>query len=96
MKKGVDSINRFDPTVLTMAIVRLISSLIELTAALLMLWVNDVKKAVVINSTLAVVGPFIFIITMTIGIYHIADELSYSKLIFIVLGVCFILYGIFK
>lgn len=88
--------NRFDPVVLSMAGVRLISSLIEFTAAILMILTNDLKKAIAINSILAIVGPIIFIVTMTIGVYHIANELSYSKLIFITLGVCFILYGIFK
>lgn len=88
--------NRFDPVVLSMALVRLLSSALELTAALLMLSLNDVKKAVAINSLLAIVGPIVFLLTMTIGIYHIASELSYSKLIFITLGVCFILYGVFK
>ncbi|WP_243290210.1 YqhV family protein [Bacillus sp. FJAT-47783] len=87
---------RFDPIVLSMAGVRLISSLIEFTAAMLMILTNDLKKAIAINSILAIVGPVIFIVTMTIGVYHIANELSYSKLIFITLGVCFILYGIFK
>ncbi|NPC93267.1 YqhV family protein [Bacillus sp. WMMC1349] len=85
-----------NPAVLTMAMLRMLSSLIELTAAVVMLLVNDVKKAVVVNSVLAMVGPIIFIITMTIGIYQIAGQLSYAKLILIFTGVVFIIAGIYK
>lgn len=86
----------FDSTVMTMAGLRIFSASIELTAAILMLVFNDVKKAVAINSLLAIVGPIIFILTMTVGIFHMADQLSYAKLIFIGLGVFFILFGIYK
>ncbi|SCA86715.1 hypothetical protein BGLY_2892 [Bacillus glycinifermentans] len=85
-----------NPTVLTMAALRVVSSLIELTAAIVMLLLNDVRKAVAVNSVLAMVGPFIFIITMTIGIYQIAGQLSYAKLILIFMGVVFIIAGIYK
>jgi len=88
--------NKWNPTVLSMAGLRFLSSFLELLAALLMLATNDIKKAIAINSLLAIIGPFIFLITMAIGVFQIADQLSYSKLIFIFLGVCFILYGIFK
>ncbi len=75
-------------TVLTMAGLRVLSSLIELSAAIIMLLTNDIRKAVVVNSILAIVGPLIFIITMTIGIYQIAGQLSYAKLILIFAGWC--------
>ncbi len=65
--------------------------MIELTAAIVMLVTNDVRKAVVVNSILAIVGPLIFIITMTVGIYQIAGQLSYAKLILIFTGVVLIL-----
>nr|MDH3153889.1 YqhV family protein [Bacillus licheniformis] len=85
-----------NPTVLTMAALRVVSSLIELTAAVVMLLTNDVRKAVAVNSVLAMVGPLIFIITMTIGIYQIAGRLSYAKLILIFMGVVLIIAGIYK
>ncbi len=85
-----------NPTVLSMAALRVVSSLIELTAAVVMLLTNDVRKAVAVNSVLAMVGPLIFIITMTIGIYQIAGQLSYAKLILIFMGVVFIIAGIYK
>ncbi|MCR9038811.1 YqhV family protein [Bacillus sp. L381] len=83
-------------TVLTMAGLRVLSSLIELSAAIIMIITNDIRKAVVVNSILAVVGPMIFIITMTIGIYQIAGQLSYAKLILIFAGVVLILAGVHK
>lgn len=89
-------ISKFDSTVLTMAGLRILSASIEFSAAIVMLILNDVKKAVVINSLLAIVGPVVFIITMTIGIFHIADQVSHGKLIFIGIGVFFILFGIYK
>ncbi|WP_353855272.1 YqhV family protein [Bacillus sp. Bos-x628] len=84
------------PSVALMAGMRFLSATIELTAAILILITNDVRKAVVINSILAMIGPLIFIITMTIGIYQIAGQFSYAKLILIFLGVVFILVGIYK
>ncbi|AEB24677.1 MULTISPECIES: YqhV family protein [Bacillus] len=83
-------------TVLTMAGLRVLSSLIELSAAIIMIITNDIRKAVVVNSILAIVGPLIFIITMTIGIYQIAGQLSYAKLILIFAGVVLILAGVHK
>ncbi|KYD25704.1 DUF2619 domain-containing protein [Geobacillus sp. NFOSA3] len=85
-----------EPAVLSMAGMRLLSAAIEMIAALVMLLFNDVKKALAVNAILAVVGPTIFIITMTIGLLSLADELSFSKLGFIALGVILILIGIYK
>ncbi|MCD7033195.1 YqhV family protein [Metabacillus sp. GX 13764] len=93
MKKWLSS---FDSTVAAMAGLRILSASIELTAAILMLVFNDVKKAVAINSMLAFVGPVILVTTMTIGVFQIADQISYGKLIIIALGVGLILVGVFK
>jgi len=93
MKRWLSTI---ETTVLSMAGLRILSATIELTAAILMLVFNDVKKAIAINALLAVVGPVILITTMTIGLLSIADDLSFSKLFFVALGVGFILFGIYK
>jgi hypothetical protein len=85
-----------EPPVLSMAGLRFISAAIELSAAILMLLLNDVKKAVAVNAFLAIVGPVIFIVTMTIGLLSLTDELSYSKLFLIAIGVGFILFAIYK
>jgi sugar phosphate permease len=86
----------FDPAVLSMAGIRLFSGVLEISAAIIMLCLNDVKKAIIVNSMLAVVGPLIFISTMMIGLISMADEITFSKLIFIGIGVGFILFGIYK
>lgn len=93
MKKWLSTI---DTTILSMAGLRFVSATIELTAAIAMLMLNDVKKAVALNAMLALVGPFIFIATMTIGLLSMTDDLSFSKLFFIGIGVAFILIGIYK
>ncbi|CAG9623165.1 YqhV family protein [Sutcliffiella rhizosphaerae] len=93
MKKFLSHI---DQTVLSMAGLRLFSGLLEITAAIIMLSLNDVKKAIVVNSMLAIVGPLIFISTMMIGLISMANEVSLSKMIFIAIGVGFILFGIYK
>ncbi|AGT32747.1 hypothetical protein M493_12500 [Geobacillus genomosp. 3] len=85
-----------DPSVLAMAGMRMLSALVELSAALLMLAFNDVKKALAINAALAVVGPTVMIVTMTIGLLSLADELSFSRLGLVALGVALILFAIYK
>jgi hypothetical protein len=83
-------------SVLTMAGLRIVSASIELAAAITMLLLNDVKKALAVNAMLAVVGPIILVLTMTVGLISLADELSFRKLFIIGLGVAIILYGIYK
>lgn len=85
-----------ETTVLSMAGLRFLSASIELIAAITMLLLNDVRKAVAVNAALAMIGPLIFIATMTIGLLSLTDELSFSKLLFIGIGVGFILIGIYK
>jgi hypothetical protein len=85
-----------EPAVLSMAGMRLLSAVMEMIAALAMLLFNDVKKALVVNAILAVIGPTIFIVTMAIGLLSLADELSFAKLGLIALGVILILIGIYK
>lgn len=81
---------------MSMAGLRILSALIELSAAITMLLLNDVRKALAINAFLAIVGPTVLITTMSIGLISLADELSLSKLLFIGLGVGMILFGIYK
>lgn len=85
-----------DKAVLAMAILRLLSGTIEITAALIMIRLNEVSKALVVNSMLALVGPFVLMTTTIIGLIGLSDRLSFGKIFFILLGVGFILYGIRK
>ncbi|WP_209123078.1 YqhV family protein [Alkalihalobacillus sp. BA299] len=84
----------FETALLGMVFLRVISGLIELSAAGLMLKFNSIEKAVAVNAILAIVGPLVLITTMTIGLIGLADKLSVSKLILIGLGVMLILIGI--
>jgi hypothetical protein len=79
-----------------MATLRLISGSIEIGAALFMLKVGQVDKALTINTTLAFVGPTVLIITTTIGLVGLADKLSWVKMTWIMLGVFCLLIGTLK
>lgn len=79
-----------------MALLRILSGSIELTAALVMLKLNDVTKALSVNAMLALVGPLILISTTTIGLVGLSDKLSPVKLMWVVAGVGCLLIGILK
>lgn len=89
-------IGLFNKIVLSMATLRIISGCIEILAALLMLRFNQVEKALLVNSGLALVGPFVLLTTTTIGLLGIAEKLSFSKLLFVLAGVALIFIGILK
>ncbi|GGE53771.1 YqhV family protein [Priestia taiwanensis] len=89
-------LSTIETTVLSMAVLRLIGGSLEVTIALLMLFFNDPKKSLALNSILAMVGPFILLSTIAIGVAGVAQELSFSKLVFVGIGVTCILIGVFK
>ncbi len=83
-----------EKAVMIMAVLRLFSGSIEIIAALLILRLNDIEKALIVNSSLALVGPIILIVTTTVGLLGIAEKISISKIVCIFLGVSLILIGI--
>lgn len=85
-----------DKFVVGMASLRVLSGTIEILAAVLMLRLMQVEKALLINSGLAFVGPLILLLTTTIGLVGMAERLSASKLLWILCGVTCIFYGILK
>lgn len=85
-----------DKFVTSMASLRMLSGSIEILAAILMLKLGRVDKALAVNSALAFVGPSILIITTAIGLSGMADRLSWSKILWIGLGVTCLLIGIMK
>ncbi|SIQ35070.1 Protein of unknown function [Paenibacillus macquariensis] len=85
-----------DKFVVSMATLRIISGSIEIAAALFMLKVGQVDKALTINTALAFVGPTVLILTTSIGLLGMADKLSWAKMAWILLGVSFLLIGILK
>jgi hypothetical protein len=82
--------------VVSMASLRLFSGLLEISAALLMLRFMQVDKALIVNTSLALVGPFVLLTTTTIGLAGMAEKLSFVKIGWILLGVSFIFIGILK
>lgn len=85
-----------DKAAFGMAMLRILSGTIEVTAAIVMLRLNDVQKALVVNSMLALVGPFVLISTTAIGLIGLSDKLSPVKLIWILAGVGCLLIGILR
>ena len=86
----------FEKIVLGMAALRFLSSTIEFTAALFMLWYNSVETAFKINATLAMVGPTVMITVTSLGLVGLAGKVPAQGLIFILLGVACIFYGMSK
>ncbi|UUZ94305.1 YqhV family protein [Paenibacillus sp. P25] len=82
--------------VLSMAAIRILSGSIEILAAMIMLRFNQIEKALLVNSGLALVGPFVLLTTTTIGLIGLADKLSFSKMIWVLAGVSCIFIGILK
>lgn len=83
-------------TVLAMAILRIISGTLEVTAAIIMLKLNSVERALLVNSSLALVGPLILISTTAIGLSGLADKLSPGKFLWVLAGVTCLFIGILK
>lgn len=76
-----------------MALLRLLSATVEVTAALLMLRFGRVETAFKINAVLGLVGPFVLIGVTSLGLFGMAGKVSYEKILAIVVGVLLILYG---
>lgn len=85
-----------DKYVSWMAALRFLSGSVEIAAALIMLRLNQVDKALAVNSGLALVGPTILILTTAVGLTGMAEQLSWGKLGWIGCGVAFLLFGILK
>jgi hypothetical protein len=80
-------------TVHHMAVVRVISGLLEIGVAILFLKAGRVDTALRMNAFLGLVGPLVFIAVSVLGIAAIAVKLSWFKIIFLVLGLTLVLIG---
>ncbi len=76
-----------------MALLRMISGTIELTAAVLMLHFHNLETACRINGLLGLVGPTILILVSALGVAGLAGKLEAWKLALVVCGVLCILVG---
>ncbi|MCL0052200.1 YqhV family protein [Peptococcaceae bacterium] len=86
----------FDKVVFSMALMRFLSSMIELSAALLMLKFNRVETALQINALLALIGPIILFIVTFLGIIGVSRKLSLVNMLYILAGVVLIFIGVHK
>lgn len=86
--------NLLEKAIIGMAFLRLMSGSIEIIAALLIIKFNEIEKALIINSSLALIGPLVLIATTTIGLFGIAEKVSFAKIFWILGGVGLILYGV--
>ncbi|WP_102274984.1 YqhV family protein [Cytobacillus massiliigabonensis] len=84
----------FEKAIMGIALLRILSGCIEIFVAFLILKFNDIEKALVVNSSLALVGPIILMITTTIGLVGLSEKVPLTKLIWIFGGVACILYGV--
>ncbi|MBB6446374.1 YqhV family protein [Bacillus benzoevorans] len=84
----------YEKAILGMALLRILSGSLEIIVALMFLKYNNLEKALMLNSSLALVGPIILITTTTIGLFGIAEKISFAKLFWVFGGVACILYGV--
>lgn len=82
-----------EKAIIGMASLRLMSGSLEIIAALLIIKFNQVEKALVINSGLALVGPLVLLLTTSIGLVGMADRISLWKITWIFTGVLCIYIG---
>ncbi len=83
-----------EKAILGMAFLRFFSGSLEILVALLFIKYNDIEKALVMNSSLALVGPLILLLTTTIGLVGMAEKISLSKILWVFGGVACIIYGV--
>ncbi|MEK4496641.1 YqhV family protein [Ureibacillus sp. FSL W8-0352] len=76
-----------------MVLLRYLSGSIELSIATLMWKSNDLEKALMLNSMLALVGPTILIVTTGIGISGLSEKISFLKMLCLFSGIVLIIIG---
>ncbi len=82
-----------DHTVLAMALLRVFSGLVELSAALLIIRLNKVDAALRINGVLAVIGPTILLAGIIVGIAGLSDRIPFFRLLLVYIGAFLIFFG---
>ncbi len=76
-----------------MALLRMISGIMEITAALLILRLHRVEAALRVNAVLGLLGPVFFLAVSALGIVALAVRVSPAKIMILVAGACLILWG---
>jgi len=89
--KGLVILFKIQNILMAMVFMRILSGLIELSAALLMHYFNNVSTAIRINAILGLIGPIILIIVTSLGLIEIREQINYFNLLLIFIGVSLIL-----
>lgn len=79
-----------EAALLYIILLRILSGSIDILAAFTMYKLANLEKAFVVNTSLALVGPVIFIITTGIGLAGMQDKISFSKMLCLFSGVILI------
>lgn len=80
-------------TVRAMGLMRIVSGLIEVAAAVLILRFARLETAMQINAALGLVGPAVFIGVTVLGVAGLTGKVSATKLLMIVVGVTLVFLG---
>jgi hypothetical protein len=76
-----------------MAVIRVISGLLEIATAIVFIKVGRVDAALRLNAFLGLIGPIIFILVSALGIAAIAVKLSWLKIGMLSLGLILVIIG---
>ena len=76
-----------------MALIRVISGLLEIGTAIVFIKLGRVDSALRLNAFLGLIGPVIFILVSALGVAAIAVKLSWMKIVIISLGILLVVWG---
>ncbi len=80
-------------TVNNMAVLRVISGLLEIGVAIVFFKAGRVDTALRLNAFLGLIGPIVFILVSVLGIAAIAVKLSWYKVLLLSIGMLLVLLG---
>ncbi|NLW09284.1 MAG: DUF2619 domain-containing protein [Firmicutes bacterium] len=75
------------------ATLRVISGILEISAALVIIRLRRIEAALRINALLGLIGPLVFLAVSALGIVALAVKISPVKIILLLAGAFFILWG---
>ena len=75
------------------ATLRVISGILEISAALVIIRLRRIEAALRINALLGLIGPLVFLAVSALGIVALAVKISPVKIILLLAGAIFILWG---
>ncbi|HOQ23638.1 MAG TPA: DUF2619 domain-containing protein [Bacillota bacterium] len=79
--------------VVNMALVRVISGLLEIGAAMAIIRLGRIETALRINAFLGLIGPLVFLAVSALGLVAVAVRLIPWKVALLILGLILVLIG---